>query len=177
MATFPTEQPLRLLYRCRNGRWLGGVCVGLAHALRIHPAWIRAAFVLGAFLAGAGVLVYLAGWLILPQEGEQPGDQSSRWLVRVARACAVCLAAGALATFAAGATLFGFGLIAVGLGAVLLVAVLVAWPRMGPAWALLPLAAIALPTAAVAASGIQLVAQVGHVTVAPRALATGGRAT
>jgi phage shock protein PspC (stress-responsive transcriptional regulator) len=177
MATFPTEQPFRLLSRRRRGRWLGGVCVGLGGALRIHPAWIRAAFVLGALLAGAGILVYVAGWLILPDDGEQPGDESSRWLVRAAKACAACLAAGALAAFAAAATLFGFGWIAMGLGAALLVAVLIAWPRMGPAWALLPLAAIALPTAAVAASGIQLVPQAAHVTVAPSALAAGGRAT
>ena len=56
------------------------------------------------------------------------------------------------------ATLFGFGWIAVALAAAILLAVLVAWPRLGPAWALLPLAGIALPAVAVAAGGIQFAA-------------------
>jgi hypothetical protein len=55
--------------------------------------------------------------------------------------------------------------------------VLVAWPRLGPAWALLPIAGIALPAVAVAAGGVQFADNTGHVTVAPRALAPGGVAT
>ena len=177
MATFPEDPPLRTLSRSRGSRWLGGVCAGLARGLGIRPGWIRAAFVLGALVAGAGILVYLACWLIIPEEGEQPGDPSSRWLVGAARVCAVCLGVAALAALAALATLFGFGGVAVALAASVLIVVLVAWPRLGPAWALLPVAAIALPAAAVAASGVELATDAGHVTVAPRTLAPGGRAT
>ncbi len=177
MTTFPTEQPLGLLFRSRSDRWLGGVCGGLARGRGIHPAWIRAAFVVGGLIAGVGMLVYLACWLIIPQEGEAPGEGSSGWLVPLAKACATCLGLATLAALAATATLFGFGWVAVALAAATLLAVLVSWPRFGPAWALLPIAGIALPAVAVAASGVQLSTNPGPVTIAPRALAPGGVAT
>ena len=59
----------------------------------------------------------------------------------------------------------------------MLIVVLAAWPRLGPAWALLPVAAIALPSAAVAATGLVLVAHPGHETIAPRTIGTNGVAT
>jgi phage shock protein PspC (stress-responsive transcriptional regulator) len=177
MATFQIEQPLSLVSRSRGDRWLGGVCAGLGRARGIHPAWIRGAFVIGGLIAGVGLLVYLACWLIIPVEGEEPGERSSAWLVTLAKASAACLGLAMLAVLAATATLFGFGWIAVALAAATLLAGLVAWPRLGPAWALLPLAGIALPATAVAIGGVQFAANAGHVTVAPRALAPGGVAT
>jgi phage shock protein PspC (stress-responsive transcriptional regulator) len=177
VATFPTEQPLKVLSRSRSDRWLGGVCAGLARERAIHPAWVRAAFVLGALIGGVGILVYLACWMIVPQEGGQPGDASPGWLVGLAGTCAVCLGIAALAVLAAGVTLFGYGWVAVALTAGVLVGVLVAWPRLGPGWALLPIAAIALPAAGVASAGVQLTTDTGHVAVAPRVLAAGGLAT
>ena len=96
--------------------------------------WIRAAFVVGALVGGLGVLVYLVCWLIIPDEGEEPGDLSSAWIVALAKACAACVACVALGMLAAAATLFGFGWIAVGCAAAVLIVVLAAWPRLGPAW-------------------------------------------
>jgi phage shock protein PspC (stress-responsive transcriptional regulator) len=177
MATFQIEQPLRPVSRSRSERWLGGVCAGLGRARGIHPAWIRAAFAIAALIAGVGLLAYLACWLIIPAEGEEPGVRSSGWLVALAKACATCLGLVTLAVLAASATLFGLGWIAIVLAAATLLVVLVAWPRLGPAWALLPVAGIALPAVAVAAGGMQLATNAGHVTVAPRALAPGGVAT
>jgi phage shock protein PspC (stress-responsive transcriptional regulator) len=177
MATFRIEQPLRLVSRAHDGRRLGGVCAGIGRARGIHPAWIRAGFVTAALIGGVGVLGYLACWLIIPAEGEEPGELSSGWLVALAKTCATCLALATLAVVAAAATLFGLGWIAVALAAAALVAVLGVWPRLGPAWALLPIAGVALPTVAVAAGGVQFATNTGHVTVAPRVLATGGVAT
>jgi phage shock protein PspC (stress-responsive transcriptional regulator) len=177
MATFQIEQPLKLVSRSREGRWLGGVCAGLGRARGIHPAWIRAAFAIGGLIAGVGLLAYLACWLIIPGEGEELGAHSSGWLVALAKACATCLGLATLIVLAATATLFGFGWIAVLLAAATLLVVLVAWPRFGPAWALLPIAGIALPAVAVAAGGVQFADDTGHVTVAPRVLAPGGVAT
>lgn len=177
MATFQIEQPLRLVSRTRDGRWLGGVCAGLGRARGIDPAWIRLAFAIGALIVGIGVLAYLACWLIIPAEDEAPDARSSRWLVALAKGCATCLGLVTLGILAATATLFGLGWIAVALAAATLVAVLVSWPRLGPAWALLPLAGIALPAAAVAASGVEFATNTGSVTVAPRVLAPGGVAT
>ena len=80
-----------------------------------------------------------------------------------------------LGVVGASATLFGFGWIVAGLAAVVLVGVLVSWPRLGPAWALLPVAALTLPSLAVAAGGLRLSPDVGHETVAPQALSRGAR--
>jgi phage shock protein PspC (stress-responsive transcriptional regulator) len=181
MATFPTASPglsgttrLRPVSRSRRTRWLGGVCGGLARDLGVEPGWLRAAFAAGVPVAGIGIVVYVACWLIIPQEGEQPGDASSGLVVPLAQASAVCVGLATLAVLAALAALFGFGWIAVG---AVLIAVLAAWPRLGPGWALLPVAAIALPAAAVAGTGVRLSPQPGHVTIAPRTLSTGGAAT
>lgn len=58
------------LYRARKGRLLGGVCAGLARRFGV-PVWIlRLVFVLGNFLPGPGLLVYLGLWLALPLERE-----------------------------------------------------------------------------------------------------------
>src|SRR5437660_1617193 len=156
MASFQNEQPVRLVSRSRSERWLAGVCAGLGRARGIHPAWIRAAFVIGGLIAGVGLLAYLACWLIIPAEGEELGPRSSGWLVALAKACATCLGLATLAVLAASATLFGLGWIAIVLAAATLLVVLVAWPRLGPAWALLPVAGIALPAVTVAAGGVQL---------------------
>ena len=177
MATFQIEQPLRLVSRARDGRRLGGVCAGIGRARGLHPAWIRAGFVTAALIGGVGVLAYLACWLIIPAEGEEPGELSSGWLVALAKACATCLGLATLAVVASAATLFGLGWTAVALAAAALVVVLGLWPRLGPAWALMPIAGIALPAVAVAAGGVEFATNAGHVTVAPRVLATGGVAT
>ena len=165
------------LSRSRDGKWLAGVCAGLARARGISAAPIRAGFVIGALIGGLGVLVYLVCWLIIPEQGEQPGDLSSGWIVAVAKACAACVGLVTLAVLAAVATLFGFGWVAVALVAAVLVAVLAWWPKLGPAWALLPIAAIALPSAAVAASGVELAAQPGNETIAPKSLSANGVVT
>ncbi len=132
---------------------------------------------IGALIGGLGILVYLVCWLIIPQEGEQPGDLSSGWIVAVAKACAACLGLATLAVLAAVATLFGFGWVAVAAAAAVLVAVLVWWPKLSPAWALLPIAAIALPSATVAASGVELAAQPGNEIIAPKSLSANGVVT
>jgi phage shock protein PspC (stress-responsive transcriptional regulator) len=164
------RNPPRALTRSDAGRWLGGVCVGLARVRRARPAWIRAAFVAATLIGGVGILVYVACWLIVPEEGEPAEGSSSGWIVVLAQACAVCVGIVAAATFGAAATLFGFGWMVAALAAAVLTGVLVAWPRLGPAWALLPIAALTLPSLAVAAGGLHLSPQPGSVTDSPRAL-------
>jgi phage shock protein PspC (stress-responsive transcriptional regulator) len=171
------QKPMRPLTRSESGRWLGGVCTGLARGRRSHPAWIRAAFVASALVGGLGVLVYLACWLIIPQEGEQEGELGSSWVVVLAQACAVCVGVATLGALGAAATLFGFGWIVAALAAAVLLGVLGCWPRLGPAWALLPIAALTLPSMAVAASGLALSPDIGHVSVSPRVLSATARVT
>ena len=58
------------LHRPVEGRWLAGVAAGLG--LRFGaPVWIiRVAFALICFAGGLGALLYVAGWLLIPREGE-----------------------------------------------------------------------------------------------------------
>lgn len=49
---------------------LAGVCGGFGEALRIDPVVIRVAVVVLTFFGGAGVVAYIAGWLVLPDGGE-----------------------------------------------------------------------------------------------------------
>lgn len=59
------DEPRRL-YRADNDKILGGVCGGLANYLRLDPAIVRIIFVLITFGWGAGFLLYLILWIVLP---------------------------------------------------------------------------------------------------------------
>jgi len=56
--------------RPRAGRKLGGVATGIALRYQIDPVIVRIAFVALALSGGVGVPMYLAGWLLLPEEGD-----------------------------------------------------------------------------------------------------------
>ena len=58
----------RKLYRSKTDRKLGGVCGGLAEYLGADPTIIRVLFIVLAVFGGAGLIIYLAMWLIVPQE-------------------------------------------------------------------------------------------------------------
>jgi phage shock protein PspC (stress-responsive transcriptional regulator) len=171
------NSPPRPLSRRDEGKWLGGVCVGLAQGRRIPVGAVRAAFVVAALLGGLGLLAYLACWLIIPHESEQPGDPASRWIVVLAQACAACVGIAVLAVLGAVATLFGFGWIVAVLAAAVLAAVLVAWPRLGPGWALVPIAALIVPAVAVAGSGLRLAPRTDFMVVSPQYLSPAGVTT
>lgn len=70
------------LRRSRTDRKIAGVAGGLARHLDIDPIIVRVAFVVLAFFGGAGLLVYGACWLLVPDEatGSAPVrlDQRSR---------------------------------------------------------------------------------------------------
>ncbi len=55
------------LVRPRSGKWIAGVCAGLAERFGISAGLVRIAFVLfGIF--GVGEIVYIALWIIMPKE-------------------------------------------------------------------------------------------------------------
>ena len=62
--------PLR---RPVHDRMLAGVASGIADYLGVDPTIIRIAIVVLVFVGGAGIPLYLAGWLLIPEEGS---DQS-----------------------------------------------------------------------------------------------------
>ena len=50
---------------------LAGVAAGLAVAFDIDVTLVRIAVVVLAVAGGAGLPLYLAGWLLMPDEGEE----------------------------------------------------------------------------------------------------------
>lgn len=57
----------RRLERATSGRALGGVAAGVAEHLGLSPLVVRLAFVLLALSGGAGVAMYAALWVLVPQ--------------------------------------------------------------------------------------------------------------
>jgi phage shock protein PspC (stress-responsive transcriptional regulator) len=159
-----------------ENRWLGGVCSGVADARAIDVAWIRLAFVAAAGCAGVGFVVYAACWLILPGPDDARDRERPSWLVVGALGSAACVAFLLIALIAASLTVFGFGWIALVLAGAVLVAFLTL-PGIGPARALVVIAALTLPSVAAAADGLRLSATLGALRVAPQALSAGSRLT
>src|ERR1700722_9299557 len=56
------------LHRGGRGRMLGGVAVGLADYFDVDPTIVRIGFVALTFLGGLAVPLYVAGWLLIPDE-------------------------------------------------------------------------------------------------------------
>ena len=58
----------RKLTRDTRGAVLAGVAAGFGRYLDVDPVLARLGFVLLAFVNGLGVLVYLAGWALMPRD-------------------------------------------------------------------------------------------------------------
>ncbi|MFE9841113.1 PspC domain-containing protein [Streptomyces goshikiensis] len=54
--------------RPRDGRMIGGVCAGLARRFGMSAKTMRVIFVLSCLLPGPQFLIYLALWVLLPNE-------------------------------------------------------------------------------------------------------------
>ena len=84
------------LRRSRHDRKVAGVAGGLGRHLDVDPLVLRVAFVVLAFFGGAGLLLYGACWLLVPEDGSEEApvtlDERSRTVA--------LLVVGALAVFA-----------------------------------------------------------------------------
>ncbi len=59
------------LIRTRDGPRVAGVCSGIGQYLGVDANVIRLVFALiTVFTAGLGILLYLAAWVVVPEEGE-----------------------------------------------------------------------------------------------------------
>lgn len=94
-----TAEPRRL-YRSRSDRVISGVCGGLARYLNVDPVIVRVVAVALIFAGGAGLLLYAAAFLLVPNEGEGggPGEAPRRAFV-IAGVIVLCIAIGALLPF------------------------------------------------------------------------------
>jgi len=58
------------LVRPREGRKVAGVCLGLAEYFDLDVTMIRLVWVLAVIFGGTGLLAYVVGWIIIPDEPE-----------------------------------------------------------------------------------------------------------
>ncbi|MDQ3887604.1 MAG: PspC domain-containing protein [Actinomycetota bacterium] len=58
-------------------RKCAGVAAALGRRYRIDPVLVRVGFVVATVFSGAGVLLYLLGWLLLPVEGDEASAAES----------------------------------------------------------------------------------------------------
>ena len=95
-----------------------GVCGGVARHWNVDPVLVRVGWVLLALSGGIGLVLYVAGWLLIPADGkERPvihdllGEQADKlsrevWVAIVVLACVVSVAAfGSISPFGFGPAL------------------------------------------------------------------------
>jgi phage shock protein PspC (stress-responsive transcriptional regulator) len=86
--TQPSGPGPRRLLRSRSNRVIGGVCGGLGRYFNVDPILFRIGAIALALIGGAGVLLYLAALLLIPNESadataEPPADGRNRVLTIV----------------------------------------------------------------------------------------------
>jgi phage shock protein C len=59
---------MQTLYRPRDDRMIAGVCSGIARRFGLEPTLVRILFVASLLLPGPQILIYLAAWLLMPNE-------------------------------------------------------------------------------------------------------------
>ena len=92
--------------RTTADRRVAGVAGGLARHLDIDPLIVRVAFVVLTFFGGAGLLLYIACWLLLPEDGSDWGRVP---LDRRSRGVALGLVGALVIVILAGHTWWGSG--------------------------------------------------------------------
>jgi phage shock protein C len=78
-ATNPDSSLAAPQQLCRpiEGRMLAGVAAGVARYFDVDANIIRIVFAVLTVMGGAGVPLYLAGWLLIPEEGSEQSIASS----------------------------------------------------------------------------------------------------
>ena len=56
------------LSRPRNGRVVAGVCAAIADRFGISPFLVRVVFLVSMLLPGPQILIYVAGWILIPDQ-------------------------------------------------------------------------------------------------------------
>ena len=68
----PTAARPRRLTRSRTDRVIAGVCGGLGEYLGVDAVIVRIAALILLFAGGAGFLVYVIGWIVIPEAPAGP---------------------------------------------------------------------------------------------------------
>jgi phage shock protein C len=62
------------LQRSRTEKMIGGVCGGLGVYFEVDPTIIRVLWVAITLLGGAGILLYLILWVVMPEQPAPPAS-------------------------------------------------------------------------------------------------------
>jgi phage shock protein C len=63
------EIPVRhRLMRPRNNRKIAGVCAAVANYFDLDPTLVRVVWLILLIFAGTGLLAYIIGWIVIPEE-------------------------------------------------------------------------------------------------------------
>jgi phage shock protein PspC (stress-responsive transcriptional regulator) len=63
------KQEIKKLHRSRKNRMIAGVCGGIGEYFGVDPTIIRLVWALLSIASlGAGILVYIIAWIIVPEE-------------------------------------------------------------------------------------------------------------
>jgi len=65
---------VKRLYRSLTNRMVGGVCGGIAEYLGIDPTIVRILFVIAVLPWGIGIIAYIIGWIVIPENKKEPGE-------------------------------------------------------------------------------------------------------
>jgi phage shock protein PspC (stress-responsive transcriptional regulator) len=67
----PGRGARRRLRRPVSDRMIAGVAAGIADYLDVDPTIVRIVLAALTLAGGAGIAVYIAGWLLIPEEGSE----------------------------------------------------------------------------------------------------------
>src|SRR3954471_391524 len=81
-ATTPLPEPpeapsSRRLTRSSSDRVIAGVAGGLGRYFSIDPVVVRIAFIVGSFFGGAGLIAYIATWVLVPSDDDAEGRNAA----------------------------------------------------------------------------------------------------
>jgi phage shock protein PspC (stress-responsive transcriptional regulator) len=98
----PPDPGPRRLYKSTDDRMISGVCAGIAEYFGVDPVIVRVVAVGLVFAGGAGLLAYIAAWLLVPERDAAPDERPGR-TATIAGAIALVLAFGAFSSVWGGA--------------------------------------------------------------------------
>lgn len=59
---------MKKVYRNMTEKRIGGVCAGIADYFEMDPVLIRLLFLFSFLMGGAGIIMYLMAWFIIPPD-------------------------------------------------------------------------------------------------------------
>jgi phage shock protein PspC (stress-responsive transcriptional regulator) len=77
-----TKPLLPGLVRPKDGRRVEGVCAGIARAYKLDVNLVRVVMIVLVFFGGLGLVTYVAGWILMPNEITPPALNDAELIAR-----------------------------------------------------------------------------------------------